>query len=802
MSIKLSVLIWLQKDLFFARLPVSCSVTHRLQPSDTATEVTRPLGRPSRRLSSNRRASRRPRGQPPHFAEERWRKLQEYLAAKGKLKDPNAKPYLKTKYNCPKQPSSKHTSGPKNDVSSHVVLPVKTTRSINIKPQTKPANNTRSQKPELELPKLPGKGLTSRCFSSNSDCKQSSQSQQQHRAASSTIGLSKKPRRSPGTQKLESKKQQQAHQGNAEGTHPVAGTHVRNQSLKGFLDEVNKENVRQTLLEPGKPVPDLHPISKPNTGSYNQTQKSLAPKQILSKSSVNRTVLKDRANKQFVRNTQISTQAVKSQHLSTDADFARPREKPRQTILSQFTPAHNKTLTSKKSVVKDTQDVKVNRIKYGRPNETTVQSHPTTEQKVKLTKSGSHPSLLHGGQNNRRPAIKQNQKTVQPCLDPRTSRILHNSRAVSQRPNLTAGKVILSTPSIRANKIQNNKNGNIFQPKAQTLDFKFKKVLPQSQFLNKTAPKIQAGTATTSRNGAPSASQTHPRVKKTEVEDRRKQLEEWQKSKGKSYKRPPMKLKAKRKIIEEMNISFWKSIEREEEEQEEKKAQLELSSKINNTLTECLRLTEEGVFPNEIFNILSSIPEAEKFSKFWVCKAKLLASKGTFDAIGLYEEAIKNGAAPMQELLEILNIPQDPSRSTEAVTSGSSAAGTNVTSVEELAKEDDSGQPCLPLTEREQIVATPQITAEEWDNPGIKLQIAPVPRICGVPEVQDMKLITPVRRSARIEQAVTRYPEMLQEHNVVVASLNELLEVDKTEYFVFRENEALPVTLGFEILES
>lgn len=42
-----------------------------------------------------------------------------------------------------------------------------------------------------------------------------------------------------------------------------------------------------------------------------------------------------------------------------------------------------------------------------------------------------------------------------------------------------------------------------------------------------------------------------------------------------------------------MNISFWKSIEREEEEQEEKKAQLELSSKINNTLTECLRLTEE-----------------------------------------------------------------------------------------------------------------------------------------------------------------------------------------------------------------
>lgn len=38
-----------------------------------------------------------------------------------------------------------------------------------------------------------------------------------------------------------------------------------------------------------------------------------------------------------------------------------------------------------------------------------------------------------------------------------------------------------------------------------------------------------------------------------------------------------------------MNISFWKSMEKEEEEQ---KAQRELSSKISNTLTECLQLIE------------------------------------------------------------------------------------------------------------------------------------------------------------------------------------------------------------------
>ncbi|XP_052039554.1 cytoskeleton-associated protein 2-like isoform X3 [Apodemus sylvaticus] len=683
-------------------------------------------------------------------AEERWQKLQEYLAAKGKLKDPNTKPYLKAKNLCPKPPSSKYTPGPKKDVSNHVVLPDKTTRPINIKFQTKPAGITGSQKPELKAPKLPSNGLTSRCFSSNSDYKQSSKPQQQHKAVSSTAGLSRKPRQAPDTQEFKTKKQQEAHRGNAKCTDPVANTHAEKQSLDGFLDETNKENLPQTLPKPEKPDPDLHSVRKPNTGSSNQTQRSLAPKQIVGKSSVTHTALKDRANQQFIRKTQIRAQPAKSQRLPTVADSARPREKPPQTGPSHSVPVHNKTQTSKKPVIKNTQDITVNRVRYGKPNETKVQSCPAIEQKVKHTKPSSHLNVLQGGYNSRHPNLKQDRKPVQPCLGPQTSCSLQKSRAISQRPNLTASNlnsVIPSTPNIRANKTLNSKYNNIFQQKAQTLDSKFKKFPPQSHFLNKTAPRTQASTAAASRKGAPSATQTHPRVKQPEAEDRRKQLEEWKKSKGKTYKRPPMKFKTKRKVIEEMNTSFWKSIEREEEE---KKAQLELSKKINSTLTECLRLIEE----------------------------------------------------PIQELQEVLNIMQDTSRSTEAVTSDTSAAGTNTTSAEELAKEEESEQPCPPLTETEQVAATARIPKAEWDNPGIKLQVAPIPRICGMPEVQDMKLITPVRRSARIERTVARYPEMLQEHDVVVASLNELLEVDKTECFIFRENEALPVTLGFEILES
>lgn len=51
------------------------------------------------------------------------------------------------------------------------------------------------------------------------------------------------------------------------------------------------------------------------------------------------------------------------------------------------------------------------------------------------------------------------------------------------------------------------------------------------------------------------------------------------------------------------------------------------------------------MLPDEVFTILSSIPEAEKFAKFWICKAKFLASKGTFDVVGLYEEAVRHRAA-------------------------------------------------------------------------------------------------------------------------------------------------------------
>ncbi|XP_019518442.1 PREDICTED: cytoskeleton-associated protein 2-like isoform X1 [Hipposideros armiger] len=737
-------------------------------------------------------------------AEERQRKLQEYLAAKGKLKCPDSKPYLKAKSNCPNPPPSKSTVRPKKDVTNHAALPVKAARPISSQLHPRPANNPGSQEPQLEPPKRLGERLTSEHVSSNPNGEPSIRSQQQHKAGSSTRELSGKTAGSLNTQELKAAKPQATDAGNGARADSVDKARGGGESLHGCPKHTNKENLPYTSLHSEKkPQPGSWARSEPETSSYHQTKSSLAPKQALARSSLNSAVLKDRANEQLVRGTRARIPPGKSQQLSRGAGLARPGGKAPKTVPSHCVQTLSRTQASRKPGFKDPKDTKVTKSKYERPSGAKIPSHAVAEQRAEHSRPRTGPGLLRGVTDSRHPCVGQDRKPPQPPSGPQAPCVPHRSNVISQRPDLAPGSftsVTARAPSSRADAASVNKHSSCPQ-KVRTLHPQWKGAIPQNHCLYKTAPKTHAGGTAAHRTGVPRGTQTSPGAKrKTTAEDRRKQLEEWQKSKGKMYKRP-MELKTKRKITEEMNISFWKRMEKEEEEQ---KAQLELSSKISSTLTECLQLIEGGVLSNEVFTILSSIPEAEKFAKFWICKAKFLASKGTFDVIGLYEEAIRNGATPIQELREVvLNILQDPTRATDGTTSGSSAAETSRTSIQELAGEMEPAKSCLSPKGREQALATPQKPkAEQGCHSGIKLQVAPIPRVSGMPEVQDLKLVTPVRRSARIERVASHYPELLREHDMVVASLDELLEVEDTEFFVFRRNEALPVTLGFQSLKS
>ncbi|KFW63826.1 Cytoskeleton-associated protein 2-like, partial [Pygoscelis adeliae] len=269
----------------------------------------------------------------------------------------------------------------------------------------------------------------------------------------------------------------------------------------------------------------------------------------------------------------------------------------------------------------------------------------------------------------------------------------------------------------------------------------------------------------------------------------RKQLEEWLASKGKIYKRPPMMLLQKKPV----NLS-WRNAK--EKEKQEKPEQLSLEN-INNILTECLKLVEEGVQAEELSAVLSHVPQAEKFAKFWICKAKLLARSGPFDVTGLYKAAVCAGAVPLQELREVvLDILKAADQGSEGnVHVGASWKAGARAGLGEKAELPAPWEPATPCpSERQHVVATPCLTGRSLTSlpVSIKLQVTSATRGKELLEGRELKFLTPVRRSLRIERAGSRFPEMLKDHDPVVSSLSEILDAEEETQFFFRKNKALP----------
>ncbi|NWU52305.1 CKP2L protein, partial [Dromas ardeola] len=266
----------------------------------------------------------------------------------------------------------------------------------------------------------------------------------------------------------------------------------------------------------------------------------------------------------------------------------------------------------------------------------------------------------------------------------------------------------------------------------------------------------------------------------------RKQLEEWLASKGKIYKRPPMMLLQKKAV----KLS-WRNDK--EKEKQEKPEQLCLE-KINNILTECLKLVEEGVQAEDISAVLSQVPQAEKFAKFWICKAKLLARIGPFDVTGLYKAAVCAGAVPLQELREVvLDILKAAGQTTEGnICTWGLAGGLEHGEKAEQPVLCESTTPCP--SERQHVAATPCLMGRSLTSLpiSIKLQVTSASRGNELLEGQELKFLTPVRRSLRIERAGSCYPEMLKDHDPVVSSLSEILDAEEETQFFFRKNKALP----------
>ncbi|XP_066513817.1 cytoskeleton-associated protein 2-like isoform X1 [Hoplias malabaricus] len=288
-------------------------------------------------------------------------------------------------------------------------------------------------------------------------------------------------------------------------------------------------------------------------------------------------------------------------------------------------------------------------------------------------------------------------------------------------------------------------------------------------------------------------------------EERLRKLQEWREARGITYKRPPMPIKpVRRKTTTAVSQNYWTAIEQEDEVHG-------FVCAVDQSLNDCVKLLQQGCPVAQIRDVLSRVPMAQKFAKYWICQVRLMEREGNLDVLPTFEEAIRVVREPLEELrsvvFEILKkkeVKELCSKQTQEV------------------KEVDSEKE----GKRHSDIHTPKpvgalIRGAKGDSSVIKYKITATPngkksqqreksgRING----SEIRFFTPVRRSLRIEKAVPRYPAALQEHDPCVTSFQDLLtDVDsKTEDFcaselqnsplyVYRENEALKDHVQVELV--
>ncbi|XP_055557617.1 cytoskeleton-associated protein 2 isoform X1 [Falco biarmicus] len=135
---------------------------------------------------------------------------------------------------------------------------------------------------------------------------------------------------------------------------------------------------------------------------------------------------------------------------------------------------------------------------------------------------------------------------------------------------------------------------------------------------------------------------------KESAEARRARLDEWRASRGKVLRRPPICVQlGPQSTSEEQGFSSGESLEH-----------VFHNEKVNRTLAECLKLTEQGCQSDEVRAMLEdmaqSTPGAKKLAKYWICCIRLEQMGPLEKVIAVYEEAILAGAMPKDELRHTL----------------------------------------------------------------------------------------------------------------------------------------------------
>ncbi|KAK6469325.1 cytoskeleton-associated protein 2-like [Huso huso] len=205
-------------------------------------------------------------------------------------------------------------------------------------------------------------------------------------------------------------------------------------------------------------------------------------------------------------------------------------------------------------------------------------------------------------------------------------------------------------------------------------------------------------------------------------EERMRKLEQWRQAKGKSYKRPPKAGPQPKRGDPAGRRSFWAAIEEEDDINS-------LVTSVGAMLTDCLRLVQEGCPAEEVSAVLARVPLAERFSRFWLCRVRLMEREGDYDVLPLFEQAVRVMVEPINELQS---------------------------AVFEILRKKEAPKPTGQ---------SPRVSVSPPSWPGLNCR----------------RFFTPVRRSLRIERISHHYPPALRDHDPCVTSFRELLGGEEEE---------------------
>uniref|UniRef100_A0A8D2B3F8 Cytoskeleton associated protein 2 n=1 Tax=Sciurus vulgaris TaxID=55149 RepID=A0A8D2B3F8_SCIVU len=312
---------------------------------------------------------------------------------------------------------------------------------------------------------------------------------------------------------------------------------------------------------------------------------------------------------------------------------------------------------------------------------------------------------------------------------------------------------------------------------------------------------------------------------KETAEERKARLSEWKTSKGKVLKRPPNSVvtpPTSEGQNEKPIGSFWTTMAEEDE-------QRLFTEKVNKTISECLNLINKGCPKEEILvtlnDLIKNIPDAKKLVKYWICLVRIEPITSPIEnIISIYEKAILAGAQPIEEMrhviVDILTMKsQEKVKLGENIETYASKEQVEEVNTEDIGVNLEPEKPEIENKHHRNVVfkdyeeeqddkmedPTNDVKTPDTETRAsclIKYNVSTTPYLQSIKKkmqldesnsaFKELKFLTPVRRSRRLQEKTSKLPDMLKDHYPCVSSLEQLSELGgKTDAFVCRPNAAL-----------